>query len=119
MPLYEYCCPACDRVFEELRRAGDDGLAACPACGRPSPRIVSLSSFALKGGGFYATDYVSRRPGSFQKDGKGTIKGTEVPVPSLARDPSVPLTAEEPSASFGDCPGMAPVIPEEDAKEGA
>jgi len=91
MPLYEYRCPACDRVFEELRRAGDETEASCPDCGRPSPRVVSLSAFALKGSGFYATDYTNRRPASFQRDGKGTIKGTVVAVPELARDPSKPL----------------------------
>ncbi len=92
MPLYEYQCPGCGHVFEELRRAGDESPARCPECGLAAGRIVSLSAFALKGDGFYATDYVKRRPGSFQKDGKGTIKGTEVPVPQLARDPSVPLS---------------------------
>ena len=114
MPLYEYRCPACDRVFEELRRAGDDGPADCPSCSRPSPRIVSLSSFALKGSGFYATDYVKRRPGQFKKDGNGTIKGTEVPVPQLARDPSVPLAETEPDEpeGTGDTPAAT-------AKEGA
>ena len=98
MPLYEYECPACGRVFEELRRAGDESGATCPQCGGLAFRIVSLSAFALKGSGFYATDYVKRRPGSFQKDGKGTIKGTAVPVPELARDPSVPLPPEEEEA---------------------
>ncbi|EFL51702.1 regulatory protein, FmdB family [Solidesulfovibrio fructosivorans JJ]] len=95
MPLYEYECPACGRVFEELRRAGDESDAACPHCGQKASRIVSLSAFALKGTGFYSTDYVKRRPGSFQKDGKGTIKGATVPIPQLARDPSVPLSEEE------------------------
>ena len=95
MPLYEFRCTACDRVFEELRRAGDEGQALCPVCGKPAPRILSLSAFALKGSGFYATDYGDRRPGSFQRDGKGTIKGASVPIPQLARDPSVPLSEEE------------------------
>lgn len=95
MPLYEFECPACDRVFEELRRSGDEAEAACPDCGRPAPRIVSLSAFALKGSGFYATDYVQRRPGKFKHDGNDTVKGTPVAVPQLARDPSVPLSAEE------------------------
>lgn len=113
MPLYEFRCPACDRVFEELRRAGDDGPAPCPACGRQADRVVSLSSFALKGSGFYATDYVKRRPGSFKKDGNGTIKGTEVPVPQLARDPSVPLP--QPVPDEPDQPGETA----DPAKEGA
>ncbi|WP_428563354.1 MAG: FmdB family zinc ribbon protein [Solidesulfovibrio sp. DCME] len=103
MPLYEYECPACGLVFEELRRAGDESPASCPACRTPASRIVSLSAFALKGSGFHATDYVQRRPGSFQKDGKGTVKGVEVDVPQLARDPSVPLEAAEgPEEQPGD-----------------
>lgn len=93
MPLYEYRCPVCQQVFEELRRAGDASEAPCPQCGHPATRLVSLSAFALKGSGFYATDYGDRRPGSFTRDGKGTVKGTTVPVPELARDPSRPLAA--------------------------
>ena len=118
MPLYEFRCSACDRVFEELRRAGDEGQALCPDCGRPAPRIISLSAFALKGSGFYATDYGDRRPGAFQRDGKGTIKGTAVPVPQLARDPSVPnRPLEQPSTE----PAVKPASdhPEDDAKEDA
>ena len=115
MPLYEFRCPACDRVFEELRRAGDETQAPCPDCGRDACRIVSLSAFALKGSGFYATDYGQRRPGSFQRDGKGTIKGTEVAVPQLARDPSVPLADREPQPA--GVPESDPI--DDDAKEGA
>lgn len=95
MPLYEFECPACGRVFEELCRTVDTGHAPCPACGQSAPRIVSLSAFALKGSGFHATDYVQRRPGAFKRDGNDTVKGTPVDVPQLARDPSVPLSAEE------------------------
>ena len=114
MPLYEFECPACGRVFEELRRSGDDAEAACPDCGRPAPRIVSLSSFALKGSGFYATDYVKRRPGTFKRDGNETTKGTPVVVPQLARDPSVPLTAQELLAADEDEDASA-----DEPKEGA
>lgn len=31
MPLFDYRCPACDRVFELLVRA--DTVPACPTCG--------------------------------------------------------------------------------------
>jgi putative FmdB family regulatory protein len=95
MPLYEFQCPACGRVFEELCRTVATTEAACPDCGKAAPRIVSLAAFALKGSGFYATDYGNRRPGSFKRDGNDTIKGTPVAVPQLARDPSVPLCAED------------------------
>jgi len=107
MPLYEYRCPVCHRVFEELRRAGDAGDASCPNCGHAASRILSLSAFALKGNGCYANDYGDRRPASFTRDGHGTIKGKIVPVPSLARDPSQPRNPR-PASPKAD-----------DAKEGA
>ncbi|MHC1791086.1 FmdB family zinc ribbon protein [Solidesulfovibrio sp.] len=113
MPLYEFQCPACDRVFEELRRSGDESEAPCPGCGTAAPRIVSLSAFALKGSGFYATDYVQRRPGKFKRDGNETIKGTTVAVPQLARDPSVPLAAELPADD--EAQDATAATPKEDA----
>ena len=46
MPLYEYHCPPCDIVFEELCSLGEaQTKKPCPDCGRKAPRIVS--SFAI------------------------------------------------------------------------
>ncbi len=61
MPIYEYECPVCGR-FEHIQRANDKDLRECPTCkdkGKPSKvkRLVSASSFHLKGGGWYKTDY--------------------------------------------------------------
>lgn len=58
MPIYEYQCPKCQRVFEEWVKASDaHGQEPCPDCGTPSPRIISQTSFVLKGGGWYVSDY--------------------------------------------------------------
>ena len=57
MPIYEYQCPKCQRVFEEWVKASDaHGQEPCPDCGTPSPRIISQPSFVLKGGGWYVSD---------------------------------------------------------------
>jgi putative FmdB family regulatory protein len=41
MPIYEYYCDSCDRVFESLRSIRDSELpAACPTCGREADRIM-------------------------------------------------------------------------------
>ena len=62
MPIYEYSCHACRTAFEELRRIDDRSRPACPSCGgRRTRRLVSRSSFQLKGGGWYKDLYSSPR----------------------------------------------------------
>ena len=58
MPIYEYQCPSCGRVFEEWVKVSEaHGEEPCPDCGAKSPRLISHTSFLLKGGGWYVTDY--------------------------------------------------------------
>lgn len=64
MPLYEYECPACDRVYEVMQKFSDAPLAECPTCKGPIRKLMSLSSFALKGSGWYTTDYKKSGGGS-------------------------------------------------------
>ena len=54
MPIYEYQCPNCQKVFEEWTHVTDmQAQEPCPDCGPPSPRVMSHTSFVLKGGGWY------------------------------------------------------------------
>jgi putative FmdB family regulatory protein len=58
MPIYEYLCDNCHKVFEEWTKHIDDTVTAtCPECKGSAQRIVSNTSFVLKGGGWYVTDY--------------------------------------------------------------
>ncbi len=58
MPIYEYACPRCQKSFEEWLRSDDNTeIQPCPDCGTPSPRIMSNTSFILKGGGWFASSY--------------------------------------------------------------
>ncbi len=62
MPIYEYQCPKCQHTFEEWVKASEShGQEPCPKCGEPSPRIMSHTSFVLKGGGWYVSDYGYRK----------------------------------------------------------
>ena len=65
MPIYEYECPTCG-VFEVTRRITEAPLKRCPTCKSKVERLVSRSSFVLKGSGWYATDYA--RSGSKASD---------------------------------------------------
>jgi putative FmdB family regulatory protein len=56
MPIYEYRCEHCGD-FEEMQRITDPPLARCPKCRRKVRRLISSTSFQLKGSGWYVTDY--------------------------------------------------------------
>ena len=69
MPLYEYRCGKCGKVFEVLQKFSDAPLTAHPECGGKVERLVSASSFQLKGGGWYATDYAKPGGKAAEKSG--------------------------------------------------
>ena len=53
MPLYEYICEKCDKVFEALRSMRDsEKPTACPKCSASSDRIMptTFASMAHKAG---------------------------------------------------------------------
>ncbi|MCI5167125.1 MAG: zinc ribbon domain-containing protein [Candidatus Electrothrix sp. GM3_4] len=62
MPIYEYECPACEKVFEVHQGINDNPLTSCSVCGGDVKKIVSMSSFHLKGGGWYSDGYASSPP---------------------------------------------------------
>jgi putative FmdB family regulatory protein len=55
MPIYEYDCPKCGR-FDVLQRMSAPPLRR-HECGSPVKKVMSAGAFALKGSGWYATDY--------------------------------------------------------------
>jgi putative FmdB family regulatory protein len=57
MPLYEYQCSKCEKVHEVVQKFSDAPLDKCPECSAPVSKLMSMSSFALKGSGWYTTDY--------------------------------------------------------------
>jgi len=59
MPIYEYQCESCGRQFEVMQRMTEPLMAACETCGGRVRRLISQTSFVLKGTGWYVTDYPS------------------------------------------------------------
>ena len=58
MPLYSYHCVECDEVYENIRTIEQrDIKLVCPICNDRCCRIMDLSSFQLKGGGWYKDGY--------------------------------------------------------------
>ncbi|MDQ2994973.1 MAG: zinc ribbon domain-containing protein [Pseudomonadota bacterium] len=57
MPIYEYQCGACGHRLEQMQKISDAQLTKCPECGKPQlTKLISMSSFQLKGSGWYKTD---------------------------------------------------------------
>jgi len=59
MPVYEYECPNCKGIIERYRRMDSKKNAVCIKCGCEAKKIISNSTFELKGGGvgWYASGY--------------------------------------------------------------
>jgi len=84
MPIYEYECPDCGHVFEEWGKAAESHKEEpCPDCGALSPRVISRTSFVLKGNGWYVSDYGYRK-GITEDSGSGA----DVPAPATASTPA-------------------------------
>jgi putative FmdB family regulatory protein len=64
MPLYEYKCHSCGKIFEVIQKFSDEPLKTHPECGGEVERLISRSAFQLKGSGWYATDYAKGNSGS-------------------------------------------------------
>ena len=57
MPIYEYRCKACGKEFETMQKFSDKPLKECIYCSGKVEKLISRSSFQLKGSGWHATDY--------------------------------------------------------------
>ncbi|RJQ70927.1 MAG: zinc ribbon domain-containing protein [Desulfobacteraceae bacterium] len=60
MPIYEYQCDHCGRVEEVLQKITDESLTRCNHCSGKLHKLISQSSFHLKGTGWYVTDYAGK-----------------------------------------------------------
>ncbi len=61
MPLYEYQCTQCGAVEEAIQKFSDPPLTTCSKCSGKLNKLISQSSFHLKGTGWYVTDYSNKK----------------------------------------------------------
>lgn len=77
MPTYEYECPDCGHVFEEVQKITAPALTDCPKCqAKNVRRIISATAFHLKGSGWYKTDYGSSGSSSGSSSSKSSTPST-------------------------------------------
>lgn len=111
MPIYEYQCPKCGEIFEEWVNIGDaEETQPCPKCGAQARHIISNTSFVLKGGGWYVTDYGYRKNASEgAANATGGSASTGAPAAAGTEAPATPAPAA-PAPSAGK-ESTAPAAP--------
>ncbi len=60
MPIYEYQCTRCGKTMEAMQRFSDPPLCECSHCNGELRKLISMSTFHLKGSGWYTTDYAGK-----------------------------------------------------------
>ncbi|MCC7112289.1 MAG: zinc ribbon domain-containing protein [Deltaproteobacteria bacterium] len=88
MPLFEYRCEACAHLEEVLQKHTDPAPESCPACGKAGTmaKAISLTSFQLKGGGWYKDLYAS----SANKSESPASTASAAPAPAASSSPAAP-----------------------------
>jgi putative FmdB family regulatory protein len=85
MPVYEYACEKCGHEFEASQRITDEPIKVCPKCrARRVKRLISQTSFVLKGSGWYSDLYSSK--GKDKKDKSDSDGGSETTSTSSATE---------------------------------
>jgi putative FmdB family regulatory protein len=60
MPIYEYECTKCGEVEEVFQKFSEKPKTKCHHCSGKLHKLISQSTFHLKGTGWYVTDYASK-----------------------------------------------------------
>ena len=71
MPIYEYSCQKCG-VVEITQRITEKALSKCPTCKSKVKKLISNTSFQLKGTGWYVTDYARKGQSGEPKSDSGS-----------------------------------------------
>ncbi len=86
MPIYEYECTQCGNIEEALQKFSDKPLTKCSHCSGKLHKLVSQSTFHLKGTGWYVTDYADKSEKSAKSSQKKTDKSKSVETKSANAD---------------------------------
>ena len=86
MPIYEYECLNCGKTAEAMQRFSDPPLSECSHCKGQLRKLISMSTFHLKGSGWYTTDYCGKNQSTAKhtecKTDTNQAKTESVPAPS-------------------------------------
>ena len=103
MPIYEYACKTCEKTIDVLQKVSDPTPETCSACGAQGSlsKVVSRTSFVLKGGGWYSDLYSSTK-----KDGSSSSSS-----PSSSSSSSTSSSGSSDSGSSASSASSTPSAP--------
>jgi putative FmdB family regulatory protein len=105
MPVYEYACQKCGHEFEEWQKMSDPAVSVCPKCkAKKVERLISRTSFHLKGGGWYGDLYASAKPGASSGGDSSASSSSEASSSSSSGEASS-AAASESKTSTKDAKG--------------
>ncbi|MCC6849359.1 MAG: zinc ribbon domain-containing protein [Deltaproteobacteria bacterium] len=101
MPIYEYHCGKCGD-FEAMQKMSDKPLTHCPTCRRKVTKLISSTTFHLKGSGWYITDYARKKDGGGTKGDKkkaDAASASDTGTSETSDKPAKPSKSEKPATS--------------------
>src|SRR5258705_7108372 len=113
MPIYEYQCQKCG-IIEVTQRITQKALTKCPTCKSKVKKLISNTSFQLKGTGWYITDYARKGQtnGESKSDNDSKSSSSESKSDTNSKTPSSTESKSEPKKteskkSESSCSGSA------------
>lgn len=97
MPIYEYECKKCGLIFEHSQKISEPNLTQCKECDGEVQKIISQSSFHLKGSGWYVTDYAGKKSGSVSSSTPDTASKDTASKPATEGALKETKTSSEPA----------------------
>lgn len=97
MPIYEYYCQSCEKTHEIIQKMNDPVLTQCTACNGKLEKLISSTSFQLKGEGWYVTDFKDPKK-SEKKEATTDDKSTSDTPSTSTENKSTSTTDNKPSS---------------------
>ena len=101
MPIYEYKCDQCDKVFEVRQKFADEPLTVHEECGGPVHRLMSAPALQFKGSGWYVNDY-AKNPAAASSAKNGNDSGNSDSSAELKSDSKPKTESDSKSKSDSD-----------------
>ncbi len=107
MPIYEYKCSKCGKELEVMHKVSDPAPVECPECKSQNTleKLVSRTSFQLKGGGWYSDLYGSSKKSDSSSSSSGNSSSAASSTSSSPATPAASTSTSTPAASSSSSSG--------------